>query len=93
MPRGCSPLWRGKGVRGTAWATRSRNATPLLPRISQVIHNGREVLKGFVVKVLNDVKAHIPEDAGYRKVVEATYQHRLDIIEAGSHYLPPPGGC
>ena len=47
----------------------------------EVIPNGREVLKSFVVKVLNDVKG-IPEDAGYRKVVESTYRHRLDIIES-----------
>ena len=48
----------------------------------EVIPNSREVLKGFVVKVLNEVRATVPEDAGYRKVVEATYKHRLDIIES-----------
>lgn len=48
----------------------------------EVIPNSREVLKGFVVRVLNDVKAQIPEDAGYRKIVEATYEHRLDVIES-----------
>lgn len=48
----------------------------------EVIPNGREVLKKFVLKVLDDVKAHIPEETGYRKIVEATYKHRLDIIES-----------
>ena len=31
--------------------------------------------------MLFDVKASIPADAGYRKVVEQTYEHRLSIIE------------
>mmetsp|Transcript_39118 Transcript_39118/g.96894 ORF Transcript_39118/g.96894 Transcript_39118/m.96894 type:complete len:130 (-) Transcript_39118:317-706(-) len=48
----------------------------------EVIPNGREVLGGLVRRVLSDVKAAIPEHAGYRKVVEATYGHRLDIIES-----------
>jgi NADH dehydrogenase (ubiquinone) 1 alpha subcomplex subunit 5 len=48
----------------------------------EVIPNGRQVLGDLVRKVLFDVRASIPEDAGYRKVVEQTYEHRLAIIEA-----------
>jgi NADH dehydrogenase (ubiquinone) 1 alpha subcomplex subunit 5 len=47
----------------------------------EVIPNGRQVLGDLVRKVLFDVKASIPADAGYRKVVEQTYEHRLSIIE------------
>ena len=48
----------------------------------EVIPNGRQVLGDLVRKVLFGVRASIPEDAGYRKVVEQTYEHRLAIIEA-----------
>ena len=48
----------------------------------EVIPNGRETLSNLVRKVLAEVRKDIPEDAGYRKVVEATYSRRLEIIEA-----------
>lgn len=48
----------------------------------EVIPNSRGVLRGLVQRVLSDVRAHIPEEAGYRKVVEATYASRLDVIDA-----------
>lgn len=48
----------------------------------EVVPNGREVLKTFCVNVLNGVKSSIPEEAEYRKIVEKTYQHRLDVIES-----------
>ena len=48
----------------------------------EVIPNSRDVLRGLVQRVLSDVRAHIPEEAGYRKVVEATYASRLDVIDA-----------
>jgi hypothetical protein len=47
------------------------------------------VLGSLVRRVLDDVKEQIPESAGYRKIVEATYQHRLDIIEVGRCRLSP----
>ena len=48
----------------------------------EVIPNGRQVLGDLVKQVLRSVRASIPEDAGYRKVVEQTYEHRLSIIES-----------
>ena len=32
----------------------------------EVIPNSRDVLRGLVQRVLSDVRAHIPEEAGYR---------------------------
>ena len=64
-----------------ASASRSEKQTTGIVGL-EVIPNGRQVLGDLVRKVLFDVRASIPEDAGYRKVVEQTYEHRLAIIEA-----------
>mmetsp|Transcript_8659 Transcript_8659/g.34056 ORF Transcript_8659/g.34056 Transcript_8659/m.34056 type:complete len:130 (-) Transcript_8659:2781-3170(-) len=47
----------------------------------EALPNAREALAIVVKKVLAQVKIKIPEGTGYRKIVEATYKSRLDIIE------------
>ena len=46
----------------------------------EVLPSGRETLENSVEAVLSAVKRLIPESAGYRKVIEATYEHRMSII-------------
>lgn len=45
------------------------------------IADGRGALGAIVARVLTEVKTQIPEEAGYRKVVESVYRHRQKIIE------------
>ena len=45
------------------------------------IADGRGVLGELVKRVLTEVKTKIPEDAGYRKVVESVYVNRQKIID------------
>ncbi|KAK7251061.1 hypothetical protein RIF29_33936 [Crotalaria pallida] len=47
-----------------------------------VVPNAREVLIGLYSKTLNEVKA-VPEDEGYRKVVESFTNHRLKVCQEG----------
>ena len=46
----------------------------------EVLPSGRETLENSVEAVLSAVKRLIPESAGYRKIIEATYEHRMSII-------------
>ena len=39
----------------------------------------------LVEAVLSAVKLRIPEGAGYRKVLEATYEHRMSIIRGSDN--------
>ena len=47
----------------------------------EALPNAREALATAVRKVLAQEKMQFPEGTGYRKIVEATYERRLDIIE------------
>ena len=47
----------------------------------EALPNAREALATVVKEMLAQVKKKIPEGTGYRKIVEATYKSRLDIIE------------
>lgn len=44
-----------------------------------VVPNAREVLKDRLNSVLEAVAQHIPEEAEYRRVVEATMKHRCEV--------------
>lgn len=51
----------------------------------EVLPSGRETLEKSVEAVLSAVKLRIPEGAGYRKVLEATYEHRMSIIRGSDN--------
>lgn len=48
----------------------------------KVLDDARETYAEVVREVLRAIKIGIPEDAGYRKVVEEVYEAQLKVIEA-----------
>ena len=48
----------------------------------ETLEDGKSAYEAICARVLRDVREGIPESAGYRKVVEATYEDRLAKAKA-----------
>lgn len=57
-----------------------------------VVPNAREVLKEKIYKVLGDISEQIPEDAEYRKAIEATYKFRYGVLRYRGLLARNPAG-